>query len=211
MSFMGTANVRVVKTEIHHVRADGIDLSQDDGVELIDNECHDFQPALGNHPDCHQFTTGQATDGSRRILIMGESVVTQSGAGMQGLFLNDESKIHPFYDVQMLCNLVIGGYGNGILISGGTGVAIEDNTVTGTEGGNQVMIRLTGDISGPTRGNGAQLYVGFGITPNYKPAVPEGNVLIPPVNDGGQALVAAWRSNGCPGPSRNTNRTTGRR
>lgn len=84
----------------------------------------------GGHPDVIQFFTKGTTAPSKNILIENVRYVRGVGATQaQGIFLTDQVGTLPYENVVIRNCSIIGGMYNGIMVSNGINVAVNDNEV----------------------------------------------------------------------------------
>jgi hypothetical protein len=180
-------------------------------VDIGDNWITDFETGSGTHGDGIQIFTFGETAPAHDINIHGNLITRGAGVPAQGIFVQDETKTLPFYNVNISDNAVIGEQWNSIMLNGATGsVQMTGNLVATWPGPDPVA---SPNVAAPfgygtTNFNGYLRFDNGGtatanITGNQfqqfilngkNAATPAANTQLGPVTDGGAAFEAAWRA-----------------
>ena len=196
----GIAHLNVTKLTIsrnvfHDIREDGVRGGGSSFVTVTGNTFRDFHPqgvvgGSGDHADAIQFWTSNTTASAHDITVTDNLFVRGSGLFIQGVFLRDEATTLPYQRVTISRNLIAGGMFNGVFLDHGDDVTVTDNVIAGFPD-RESFIRLTRITKGVVTGNAAnELH----FTAQDIEGVQSGNVIIPRAEDGGAALLKAWRA-----------------
>jgi nitrous oxidase accessory protein NosD len=183
-------NVVVSGNNFHDIRLDGIEGAAIQNGAVTGNNFSNFHHLLGDHSDAIQFwTTGQKV-GSANLTISDNVIVQGQGHDMQGIFIQDLHGAHPYTNLTVTDNLVVGGNWNGIMVDDAHGGVVSGDTVTSLSTQTQkpwIMVKNSNGVS--VDHNRAHA---FGLATNNSHLVTKANVLTPIVNDQGVAVVTAW-------------------
>lgn len=130
LQITNTTGVTVKDNTFTDNRRDGMNLASVRNVVIDGNLFTNMYPINGEHPDAIQFLTNGTTVGSSNIVIKNNIIMQGSGNPIQGIFMNDEVGTLPYTNVDITNNLIyVNGMYNGISITGGKNVNIQQNTV----------------------------------------------------------------------------------
>jgi hypothetical protein len=118
---------------------------------LIDgNDFRDFRSSAIDHPDAIQFWTNGTKQASTDIMISNNVIMPGTGAGSQGIFIQDEIGGLPYERLTIKNNLLLdaGNYWNGIAVRGGKDVVLEGNTSISPTGDDKVFYIRIDNVTG---------------------------------------------------------------
>jgi hypothetical protein len=126
------------------MRQDGLNIGQVNGILIDGNHFTNFGLHAGDHRDGIQFMTVGATRSSTDIIVRNNVIMLGSGASQQGIFMTDQVGTLPYQRVKIQNNLIVETYmSNGIMVSNGQDVELDDNTVvSATDDSYPVWIRM---------------------------------------------------------------------
>jgi len=149
--FGTSKNIALTNNRFHDMRSDGADFGAVNNVLVEGNTFTDFYRVTADHPDAIQFWTANTTTPNTDIVIRNNVILQGKGAGMQGIFMNDEVGTLPYERVTIENNLVYEqDMPNGITVMGGKDVAIRGNTVLSPTGDAGVVAIRADRIQGGT-------------------------------------------------------------
>jgi len=122
----------ISRNNFHDIRVDGIHGGGSSNVLISDNHFTDFfniHDKAHDHPDAIQFWTTNTTESAHDITVTGNVAKRGKGTYVQGVFFRDEKEAHPFQNVIISHNTIIGEANNGIMVDGARNVQIIDNTI----------------------------------------------------------------------------------
>jgi hypothetical protein len=143
-----SANVNILDNNLTGIRADGMQFSSAQHVEIARNFGTNFATEAGAHPDLIQFHTADGSlPASMDVKIHNNAFLQGSGTGAQGIFMGNESGTR-YQDITVSDNLIYTSYWHGISVYGADGVLVDNNTVIGVPnnalGGDDTWVRLSG-------------------------------------------------------------------
>jgi len=132
-----------------HLGGDGIHGGGSSNVLIADNSFTSFITTAGKHPDAIQFWTTNTTASAHDIVVRDNLILRGEGAGMQGIFITDQSGGNiPYENLTITGNTVIGGFYHGLTVYDGNNVLIDGNTVVGyTDMSSWIMAYETNDAT----------------------------------------------------------------
>ncbi len=143
MQSMSVDGLVVQSNKFHDLRIDGAEFTAVKNVLIDGNDFRDFRSSAIDHPDAIQFWTNGTKQASTDIMISNNVIMPGTGAGSQGIFIQDEIGGLPYERLTIKNNLLLdaGNYWNGIAVRGGKDVVIEGNT-TLSPTGDQKALRI---------------------------------------------------------------------
>lgn len=174
MCTMTTDGLIVQNNKFHDLRIDGSEYTAVKNVLIDGNDFRDFRSSAIDHPDAIQFWTNGTKQASTDIIISNNVIMPGTGAGSQGIFIQDEIGGLPYERLTIKNNLLLdaGNYWNGIAVRGGKDVVLENNTSISPTGDDKVFyIRLDNVVGAQLTNNLADQLVqtgssGFILTGN---------------------------------------------
>jgi VCBS repeat-containing protein len=195
------SNVDISNNTFAYLSKGGIEMGGTSNVSIDHNTIEDFQVSQGTHPDGIQIYTAGFTASAHDISITNNLIDRGNGDAIQGIFVQDETGVLPFFNVNIQNNTVLGGMWDSLYLNDAQGtVTIANNYVAswagvdqegnGIDGAAGAAATVTGfagyiwlqNVSNATLteyGNTAQSYLGQAGTPI---APPTGNTWIGQVN-----------------------------
>jgi Ca2+-binding RTX toxin-like protein len=184
---LNDTGLTITNNNFHDIRTDGIRGGGSSNVTISHNAFSSFSPVAGDHADAIQFWTTNTTASAHDITISDNVITRGSGDAFQGIFMRDDVGNLPFQNVQISGNLVSGGLYNGIVVQGGTHVAITGNEVIGLAD-QPSWIDVRGDSNVTLANNQATQFLNDGST--NVTATNDTTIATP--TDGGKALISAF-------------------
>jgi hypothetical protein len=150
MCVMTTTGVTVQKNKFHDLRIDGSEFTAVKNVLIDGNDFRDFRSSAIDHPDAIQFWTNGTKKASTDIMISNNVIMPGTGAGSQGIFIQDEVGGLPYERLTIKNNLLLdaGNYWNGIAVRGGKDVVLEGNTSISPTGDDKVFYIRIDNVAG---------------------------------------------------------------
>lgn len=150
MCVMTTTGVTVQKNKFHDLRIDGTEFTAVKNVLIDGNDFRDFRSSAIDHPDAIQFWTNGTKKASTDIMISNNVIMPGTGAGSQGIFIQDEVGGLPYERLTIKNNLLLdaGNYWNGIAVRGGKDVVLEGNTSISPTGDDKVFYIRIDNVAG---------------------------------------------------------------
>lgn len=145
----------------HDIRSDGIRGGGSSNVLIAENHFSDFYPIGADHPDAIQFWTTGTTRDVSNIVVRNNVIERGEGRQMQGIFLGNEIN-KTYSNVSITDNLLIGTGYNGIAVSGGKNIVIDNNDIVSIEG-SRSWVRLTNVDNGRVSNNAAIDFLYTGV------------------------------------------------
>ncbi|OHB27887.1 MAG: hypothetical protein A2790_14695 [Phenylobacterium sp. RIFCSPHIGHO2_01_FULL_69_31] len=189
VAHLNTDGLNVSDNYFHDIQTDGVRGGGSSHVVVSGNYFTNFDPVDGDHPDAIQFWTGNTSASATDIAVTGNVIVRGSGAAVQGIFFRDQVGNLPYEGVVVSGNLVVGGMPNGIAVSGGNNVIVDNNVVVGLP--DQRSWISTGGASNVTLSNNTSTYY---LTDGTSGLVQDNNATIASPTDGGRAAQVDWLS-----------------
>jgi len=132
LSHLDSDRLTITNNTFNTIRVDGIHGGGTSDVLIANNIFSSFYRNPGEHPDAIQFWTTNTDSSAHDIVIRDNLIIRGDGNPMQGIFVGDESKgKHPFINLTITGNTVVGSMYNGIAVSQASHALISDNTVVG--------------------------------------------------------------------------------
>lgn len=150
MQSMSVDGLVVQNNKYHDLRIDGAEFTAVKNVLIDGNDFRDFRSSELNHPDAIQFWTSGTKQASTDIVISNNVVMPGTGAGSQGIFMQDEVGGLPYERLTIKNNLILdaGNYWNGIAVRGGKSVTIEGNSTLSPTGDQKAMRIWLDNVAG---------------------------------------------------------------
>jgi len=150
MCTMTTTGVTVQSNKFHDLRIDGVEFTAVKNVLIDGNDFRDFRSSAIDHPDAIQFWTNGTRQASSDIMISNNVIMPGTGAGSQGIFIQDEIGGLPYERLTIKNNLLLdaGNYWNGIAVRGGKDVVLEGNTSISPTGDDKVFYIRIDNVTG---------------------------------------------------------------
>lgn len=150
MCTMTTIGVTVQSNKFHDLRIDGVEFTAVKNVLIDGNDFRDFRSSAIDHPDAIQFWTNGTRQASTDIMISNNVIMPGTGAGSQGIFIQDEIGGLPYERLTIKNNLLLdaGNYWNGIAVRGGKDVVLEGNTSISPTGDDKVFYIRIDNVTG---------------------------------------------------------------
>ncbi len=150
MCVMTTTGLVVQKNKFHDLRIDGAEFTAVKNVLIDGNDFRDFRSSAIDHPDAIQFWTNGTKKASTDIMISNNVIMPGTGAGSQGIFIQDEIGGLPYERLTIKNNLLLdaGNYWNGIAVRGGKDVVLEGNTSISPTGDDKVFYIRIDNVAG---------------------------------------------------------------
>lgn len=150
MCTMTTTGVTVQSNKFHDLRIDGVEFTAVKNVLIDGNDFRDFRSSAIDHPDAIQFWTNGTKQASTDIMISNNVIMPGTGAGSQGIFIQDEIGGLPYERLTIKNNLLLdaGNYWNGIAVRGGKDVVLEGNTSISPTGDDKVFYIRIDNVTG---------------------------------------------------------------
>lgn len=150
MCTMTTDGVVVQNNKFHNLRIDGTEFTAVKNVLIDGNDYRDFKSSAIDHPDAIQFWTNGTKQASTDIMISNNVIMPGTGAGSQGIFIQDEIGGLPYERLTIKNNLLLdaGNYWNGIAVRGGKDVVLEGNTSISPTGDDKVFYIRIDNVTG---------------------------------------------------------------
>lgn len=144
----------------HDIRSDAVRGGGSSNVLIAENRFSDFYPIGNDHPDAIQFWTTGTTRGVSNIVVRDNVIERGEGRQIQGIFLGNEIN-KTYSNVTITNNLLIGTGYNGIAVTGGQNVVVDNNDIVSIEG-SRSWVRLANIENGRVSNNAAidYLYAG---------------------------------------------------
>ena len=150
MNTMTTNGLVVQNNKFHNLRIDGAEFTAVKNVLIDGNDFRDFKSSAIDHPDAIQFWTNGTKQASTDIVISNNVIMPGTGAGSQGIFIQDEIGGLPYERLTIKNNLLLdaGNYWNGIAVRGGKDVVLEGNTSISPTGDGKVFYIRIDNVTG---------------------------------------------------------------
>ena len=188
IAHVDSKGVTINANKFTEIQEDGVRGGGTSNIKVTNNTFSNFDPVDGDHPDAIQFwtkgTLAQATD----ITVSGNLILRGEGAATQGIFFRDQVGTMPFKNVLVQDNMIVGTMANGVMVNGGDGVKILNNTVVALPG-QTAGIGLTKATNIQLTGNQASQYSFDSTVTNMSNT---SSTTLSAVTDGGAALVKAY-------------------
>ncbi|MFA5988468.1 MAG: right-handed parallel beta-helix repeat-containing protein [Sphingomonas sp.] len=128
VSHLAVTGLVVADNVFWSLRTDGVRGGGSSDVTITRNIFYNFHPAPGDHPDAVQFWIRPENGPSSNISVTRNLIVGGGEATIQGIFMRSlDGRI--FSNVTISGNLLVGTLFNGIALSSGRNVSIENNFV----------------------------------------------------------------------------------
>jgi hypothetical protein len=151
-------NFVINNNHIHDLRSDGIDNAETGPLTISNNSIENFSPSATDHPDGIQFFTSGSTHSSHDITITNNTLRRGTGAGMQGIFMRDESGgSYPYVNVIISGNHLTGTGYRGISLGNGKNVTVTDNVLVSYFGNTNKNLIYFSSIDGMVSHNNVAL------------------------------------------------------
>jgi hypothetical protein len=177
----------IASNRFYDIENDGVQFNGSSHVTADGNHFTNFFPAPGDHSDCIQFQTVGQTAGATDIMITNNVYVRGSApAGMQGIFMGNESG-QAYERVTIQGNAIVGGLFQGIALSTSLSGTVADNLVLAYA---DQPSWINVDTAGVTLVNNQS--TSFIVQGQSLTAPASGNVLLTPAPVGDQTVLEAW-------------------
>jgi hypothetical protein len=128
ISAQDVTNLTVTEVEFVEMGGRGVDLFGGSNLTITNNTYTNAFPGPGIHSEfVGGFNEGSNTTGTN-VTITGNVVTRGIGYPVQGVFLSDDSGVHPWTNVVISNNTFQGGLYNSILVGGGVNVTAANNS-----------------------------------------------------------------------------------
>lgn len=133
-----SADVRIVRNDVHSIRMDGMKFTQIERMLIEGNKIHDFLRAIdsGDHADMIQFWTARTKRPSTDIIIRNNVLNSGLGWYTQSIFMRNDvvdtgkgGREMYYRNLTIEGNVIINAHSHGITVGETDGLIIRNNTV----------------------------------------------------------------------------------